>query len=111
MMLSEFDHTLPEPVHIAILVDQIPVKPIDVIVLAVGVVVASLRTPHFIAGYKHGHPARKQKEGCKVLNLASAQRFDSGIGGFALHPAVPTQVVIDPIPVVFAVGLIMLGVI
>ena len=46
---------LHETKDIGMLGQQIPIQPTGVVVLAVGVVVATLRTPRLVAHYEHGH--------------------------------------------------------
>ena len=72
--------------------DLRPVDPADLVVLAVGVVVAVLRAPDFVAGQDHRHAAREHQDGDEVPDLPVAQGFDGGIVGRALDAAVPAQV-------------------
>ena len=53
--MSSFTKTM----HIRVLFDQRPVEPTGLVVLAIGVVVAALRAPHFVAHQRSSaHPAR-----------------------------------------------------
>src|SRR5207237_2547204 len=88
-----------------------PVKPADLIVLAIGVVVSLLGAPHFIPAEDHGYAARDQQNDCKILHLALAQRFNVRIGVIALDSAVPAQVFINAVSLVFPVFLVVLCVI
>ena len=49
------DQQLHEAEDIRMFGEQVPVEPTRIVVLAVGVIVAALTTPHFIAHNKHGH--------------------------------------------------------
>ena len=53
-----------------------PVDPADLVVLAVGVVVALLRAIQLVAGQQHGHALREEQRGQQVAHLAAAQRDD-----------------------------------
>ena len=44
-----------EPMDIRVFVDERPVKPADLVILAVRVIVAALRSPDFIAHEDHRH--------------------------------------------------------
>ena len=48
---------------------QVPIDPADLIVLAIGVVVAALRSPHFVAATEHRHPLRQEQGGEHVALL------------------------------------------
>ncbi len=39
---------------------EIPVEPADFVILAIGIIVAALRTPHFVAGDDHRHALRQE---------------------------------------------------
>src|SRR5208337_2470645 len=102
---------LDEPVEVRVLPHQVPVEPTGFIVLAVGVVVPALAAPRFVTHQEHGHAQRQEGHSEKVLNLALAQLFDGGVVGGAFHTAIPTSVVIGPVAIVLAVGLVVLLVI
>ena len=65
--------------------------PTDLIVLAVGVVVAFLCAANLVAGHEHRHAARHHENDGKVLDLPFPQRFDGWIVGWAFAAAVPAQ--------------------
>ena len=79
-----------------VLVAVRPVEPGDLVVLAVGVVVAALRAAHLVAVEQHRHPLRQQQGGQQVALLAGPQRQDVRIVGRALDAAVPRPVVVSP---------------
>ena len=86
---------------------QAPVKPTDIAVLAISVVVAALRTPHLIAHEQHRRAGRQQFQREKILYLPVAQRLDGRIVSRPLSATVPTQVVIRTVAIVLAVGLVV----
>ncbi len=100
-----------EPMHICVFGDQRPVEPVDVVVMAVGVVVAALCTPHFVAHEDHGQTHGKQRDGQEVLHLPVPQLFDYRIVRRTLDAAVPASIVVGSVPVLFAVRFIVLAVV
>ena len=97
--------------NVGVFRQQIPVEPTRIIVLAVGIIVAMLTTPHLIAHNKHGH-TRSQDDSCeKVLHLPVAERLDSGIVRRTFHAAVPASVVVPSVAVAFAIFFVVLVVI
>ena len=65
---------------------QVPVEPTRVVVLAIGVIVAALTTPHLIAHNKHGHTHRQHTGSEKVLHLPVAK---PSISGSSVGPSTP----------------------
>src|SRR5262249_5375998 len=91
-----------EPMHVRMPGDQGPFDTTDLIVLAVGIIVAPLRATYFIAHYNHGYTERKHGDGQKVLDLPVAQLLDCGIVGRALDTAVPASVIVSSVTIAFA---------
>src|SRR5262249_13868361 len=90
---------------------QVPIEPTRIVVLAVGVVVASLAAPHLVAHNKHGYTTG-QHDGCeKVFHLPAAKALDHGIVRRAFKAAVPTSVLPTSIAVALAVFFVVLVVI
>ncbi len=87
---------------------EVPVVPGRLVVLAVRVVVASLRPPELVAAADHGNPARQQQRGEQVPLLAAAVRNDRGVLRLALDPAVVGPVVVDAVAAALLVGLVVL---
>ncbi len=85
-----------------------PVEPADLVVLAVGVVVAALAAAHLIAPEDHRHALAEQHRRQHVLLLSQTQGQDVGIVGRALSPVVVGPVVIRPVVALFTVGLVVL---
>ena len=88
-----------------------PVDPGQLVVLAVGVVVAALGAAHLVAVQDHRHALRQQQRGEEVALLAGAQREDRRVVGLALDAAVPRPVVALAVAVALAVGLVVLVVV
>ena len=91
----------------AVPVEQAPVQPADLVVLAVGIVVALLAAPHLVAHQQHRRAQRQHGDGQQVAHLALAQRQHRRVGGGAFDAAVPAAVVVVAVAVAFAVGLVV----
>src|SRR5262249_25102075 len=100
-----------EPEQTGLPLHRIPVEPTGFVILAIGVVVSMLGAPYLIAHQQHGHPKRKDRHCQKILGLALAELFDRGVFGRAFNTAIPAAVIIRPVAVVFAILLIVLGVV
>src|ERR1700692_940428 len=88
-----------------------PVEPGDLVVLAVGVVVAPLSAAEFVAPQQQRYAGRKQQRRKKRPLLPGAQRQHIGIVGWALGSAVPRAVVVGAVAIVLGVGLVVLAVV
>ena len=85
-----------------------PVDPGDLVVLAVGVVVAALGAAALVAGGDHRHAVGQAERRHQVRGLPPAQRDDLRVVGLALDAVVPRPVVVGAVAVVLAVGLVVL---
>src|SRR6185503_6048251 len=72
---------------------EVPVDPRQLVVLAVGVVVAALRPAELVAVADHRHALRQQHRRQEVALLPFPQRLDLRILGRSFNAAVPAQVV------------------
>src|SRR5690348_8346668 len=99
MRASQPDQQLEEPEQVSIAVEQAPVHPADLIVLAVGVVIPTLGPPELVAGQDHGSAGGEQENRREVPHLPSAQ--PSNLLGVSrpLAAAVPAQVVVAAVGV------------
>src|SRR6478752_5534179 len=86
------------------MVDRRPVEPADLVVLAVGVVVAPLSAAELVTSQQQWYARREQQSRKKRPLLPSAQREHVGIAGWPLSSAVPRAVVL-------CVGLVVLVVV
>ncbi len=92
-------------------VDVLPVEPGDLVVLAVGVVVAALGAAELVAAEQHRHALGEQQGGHQVAALTRPQRHDVGVVGGTLDAVVPRAVVRLAVVAVLAVGLVVLVVV
>src|SRR5262249_7744366 len=92
---------------VAVALDVAPVQPAELVVLAVSVVIPPLGASNLVAHQQHGPALGEEPDGDKVLGLAAAQRCDGRVVGSAFHAAIPGVVIVCPIAVLLAVGLIV----
>ncbi len=85
-----------------------PVKPGQLVVLAVGIVVAGLRTTEFIAPLQHRHALCQEKGGQQRTLQAVTPLQYNRILGFAFFTAIRGEVVPMTVAVVLAIEFIML---
>ena len=107
MRVAEADEPLREGQQAAVLV--VPVEPRDVVVLAVGVVVAALGAADLVAAEHHRHTLAEQQRRHQVPLLALAQRDDRRVVRLALGAVVPGLVVVGAVLVALAVRLVVLA--
>ena len=89
----------------------LPVDPARGVVVAVGVVVAALGPSQLVPAQDHRDPLAQEQRGQEVAALAGAQLPDGGVVGGALDAVVGRAVVVGAVPVVLAVGLVVLAVV
>src|SRR6185295_14539743 len=77
-----------------LLIDRRPVKPCDLVVLTIGVVVAALSAPKLIAARQQWNASREKQGGKEGSLLTRPQFVDAGVVGRPLGPAVPGAVVV-----------------
>src|SRR5262245_52012569 len=88
-----------------------PIEPADLVILAISIVVAVLRSSPLISATQHRNPLGKKKCGQKIPALPLAQRVDLRIFRWTFGPAIPRQIVIVAIFVAVTVRLIVLFVV
>src|SRR5215475_8641572 len=94
--------------YISVLRYQRPIKPTGLIVLAIGVVVATLCAPDLVTHRNHRQAQREHGHGQKVLYLPVAYLFYLPVIAWAFYAPVPASVVVDAVMVGLAVQLIVL---
>ena len=92
-------------------INEGPVEPARFIVLGIGIVVAALASPSFVAHEDHRHANGKDGDGEKILHLPIAQLLYGRIVGWTFDAAIPAAIVIRAVSVVLAIGFIVLPVI
>src|SRR5581483_11705059 len=94
--------------EVVILAEILPADPADLIVLAIGIVVAGLRVGDLVAGEDQRQALRQQQCGERILAKLPAQRDDIGIVGRSLMTAIIAVIVVGAVAIVLAVGLVVL---
>ena len=89
-------------------VRRAPIEPRNVVVLTIGVIVAALRPPPFIAREQHRHALREQQRHEEIFLLLASQRQHVRARRFAFRAAIPRAVMAFAVAVVFAVGGVLL---
>ena len=107
MLPVEADQALREAEQALVLLDLLPVEPACIVVLAVGVVVPTLRTSDLIAEQEHGCSLRNQKDSQRVLDLPLAQTLYVWIVRWPFVPAVRAVVLVGAVSIVFSVVLVV----
>ncbi len=102
---------LHEAMQVGVLLEQRPIGPAHLIILAVGIVVATLGAADFVAHHKHRHPQRQECDREKVLHLSIAQALDSRVVAGTFDAAVPAPAVVGAVAVLLAVGFVVFVVI
>src|SRR6266542_931320 len=88
-----------------------PIEPADLVVLAISIVIALLRSSPLVSAGKHRHASGKKKRRQKVPALAFAQGVDLRVVGWTFHAAIPREIVIVAVVVAVAVQLVVLFVV
>src|SRR5690348_12229071 len=97
-----------ETVEVPMTVEEAPVEPARLIVLAVPVVIPALGAAYLVAHLQHRCINRDQQNDNAVLHLPATQPIDTRIAGRPLDLTVPRQVIVRPVPVLFAIRLVVL---
>ena len=85
-----------------------PVEPGDLVVLAIGVVVAALRAPDLVAPREHGYALGEEEGGQEISLLAAAQGKHLGVVRGAFDAAVRRRVVVGAVAIVLVIALVAL---
>ena len=90
---------------------KIPIKPADLVVLTVGVVVSALRTADFIAATDHRHALGEQKGEQQIAFLALSYRVNVRIVGGTFNAIIPGMIIVGAVLIVFAIRFVVLFVV
>lgn len=89
MTSSQRNHHPRESKQINVLVGPIPVDPRELIILAIGIVIASLRAAEFVTLIQKQDSLGNEQDGQKIANLSLPKRIDLRIVRRAFHSAIP----------------------
>src|SRR5258708_6197505 len=100
-----------KPVNVAELFQYGPVKPTDLVILTIPIVVSGLSAPNFVPHEQHRRTYRKQGGGEKIFYHAVAQPLDGWIVAGTFNAAVPTQIGTRAVAVILSIGFIVFRVV
>ena len=75
VFFPQFDQALRKCEQLLFAVVKLPVVPGDLVILTIGIVVAALRSPDFVAAANHWDAMRQQKR-CHEIPLLALPKFD-----------------------------------
>ena len=85
-----------------------PIHPANLVILAIGVVVAVLAVADLVARQQQRY-ALREEQACELITLSPpAHRENRRIVGYTFHAAIGAQIIVRSIAIVFAVGQIVL---
>lgn len=111
MLLPYRDELLEEVERLRVVRHVVPVEPRNLVVLAVGVVVPSLRPSYLVPCDEHRRSLRNHQRREEILYLPLARLVYLRVDDGALEPVVVAEVVVVPVAVVLAVLLVVLVVV
>src|SRR5437763_15361794 len=85
----------------------LPVKPTDLVILTISVVVAVLCPPTLISAAEHRHALRKKKCGEKIAALSVAQRVDLRVICRTFRAAIPCLIIVVAVAIRVGIQLVM----
>ena len=104
----ELNQFLGESKQLILLFIAHPIKPTDLIVLAISVIVSVLCSAPFVAAAEHRHALRKKQRRQKIPTLTFAQRVDLRVVSRTFDAAIPRLVIVVTVAVVVAVRSVVL---
>ncbi len=103
LVAAELNQCSNEPRQIRVLFHQSPVKPADVVILAIGVVVTFLRAANFVTADDHRHTLAEQQRTKHVADLSRPNRVDRFLSRGSFCAVVVADVVVVTITIIFTV--------
>src|SRR5215470_12129869 len=89
---------------VALAAKPVPVHPADLIVLAIGIVIAGLGVADLVASEDQGHALRQEQAGELIFPEPAPYRIDVRIVGRPLMAAIVAVVVVGAVAIVLAIG-------
>ena len=108
LRLAELGQGLEVAHELGVLLHEAPVKPRDLVVLAIGIIVATLRPTAFIPRQNHRHALAQHERRQHVLDLPRSQGRDFRVVGRSFHAIVRAVAMVIPVSILLAVGLVVL---
>ena len=98
-----------ESMEVLVAVEEVPVEPAGLIIVAIGIVVSGLAAPRLVSHRHHRYADRKHRDHQKIPYLSGSQCFDGRVVRWPFHAAIPAAIVVRAIAIVLAVRLVVLG--
>src|SRR5260221_5298761 len=105
--MPDLDQHLDKLVNLPVLFQQRPVKPTDLVILTIPIVVSALSAPNFVPHEQHRRTYGKQRDGEKIFDHAVAQPLDGSIVAGTFHAAVATQISTRTVAIILSIGFIV----
>src|SRR5437763_9355381 len=100
MFFSELYQSSRELKKLILLFVTFPVKPTDLVVLTIGIIVPLLCPAQLISATEHRHPLGKKQCGEKIAPLPVAQVVNLRIVGRTFHTTIPRLIIVVAVAVV-----------
>ena len=107
MPFTQANHTPGKVEHLLVFFQQAPIKPAQLIILTVTVVVALLTAQDLIPGQDHWNALAEHQHGHEILDLLLSESIHLRVVADTFRPAVPTVVVAVTVAVLLTIGLVM----
>src|SRR4029077_16862036 len=107
MSFSELYQLSRELKKLILLFVTLPVKPTDLVVLTISVVVAVLCPAPLISAAEHGHALGKKQCRQKIAALSVAQHVNLRVIGRTFHAAIPRLIIVVAVAVFVVVQLVV----
>ena len=86
---------------------ETPIQPVKITIVTIRVVVSLLCPAHFVTHQDHGNPLAEHQDGQCIFNLAVPQEVYGCVIRFTLPPAIPAEVVVASILIIFQIRLVV----
>jgi len=105
--MPDLDQYFNKTVNVPVLFQEGPVKPTDLVILTIPIVVSPLSAPNFVTHEQHRRTYGEQRGGEKIFHHAVAQPLDGWIVGWTFNPAVPTQINTCAVAIILSIGFVV----
>ena len=111
MTAAESDRLPDKVLHLAVIFLSAPLYPGDFVVLAVGIIIASLGISHLISAIDSRNSLGQQQDQERIAHLTSSERLQRFFGRRSLFTVIAAVIAVCPVPVVFPVVFIVLHIV
>ena len=108
---AQRDKLFDKAMNIRVLLEQAPIEPADHVILAIGVVVAGLCSPHLVAHNEHRDTEGQEGDSQEVLHLLISEPLNRRFVSRTLATAIPAAVVVRTIAIALTIRLVVFSVV